>query len=378
MEIIRFDNDQSRADEFVAFPGLLYGDDPRYISPSRQEQYQFVRPDGRFYQSGDIQATHFLACDDGQVVGRISAFVNRQLCDSDGNPIGTLGLFECREEFGFARELFTAGIDWLVSKHHIRTIWGSMNGDIWHGYRVMTRGFDQEPFVGEPYNKSYYPSFFERFGFSVRQEWDSVEIEGADSIKKMIGRGKQRSDLLQAQGYRFESWSSRDRESQIQTLHQVMCESYRGFLGFTPIPLAQFACLFKQMEAALDPDLFMLAYDPEGRCAGFAVAFPDLAEAVRSMHGNGNLPARLRFLLHRRNAHRLNFYIGGVVPEQEARATGLGRAGFYYIINRGLKKGFTNLLLTLRLKGNKAHGLAARSGVVPQREYALYEYRYGN
>jgi len=378
MEIIRIDNDQPRIDEFVEFPYRLYGGDPKYIPQSRLEQYHFVQSAGRIYQSGEILATHFLACDHGQVVGRLSAFVNRRLCDANSQPVGTIGLFECREEYAIARDLFSAGIDWLVCNHHIRTIWGPMNGDIWHGYRVMTRGFDQDPFVGEPYNKSYYPGFFEKFGFTVRQEWDSVEIEGADSIKKMIGRGKQRFDLLQAQGYRFESWSSHDRECQIEMLHQVMCESYRGFLGFTPIPLAQFACLFKQMEAALDPDLFMLAYNPEGRCVGFAVAFPDLADAVRSMHGNPNLPARLRFLLQRRNAHRLNFYIGGVLPEQEASGTGLGRAGFYYIINRGLEKGFTNLLLTLRLKGNKAHGLAARSGVVPQRQYALYEYQYGN
>lgn len=378
MEIVRFDNDHTLAGEFVAFPYRLYGDYPKYIPQSRQEQSQFVRSDGRIFQSGDVQATHFLARDDGRVVGRLSAFVNRELRTAEGMPIGTLGLFECQEEYSIARDLFAAGIDWLSRTHHIGTIWGPMNGDIWHGYRLMTHGFEQEPFVGEPYNKPYYAKFFEQFGFTVRQEWDSVEIEGAELITKMIGRGKQRLDLLEAKGYKFKFWSPQDSESQIRTLHRVLCESYRGFLGFTPIPFDQFAGLFKQMQVALDPDLFLLAYDPDGRCAGFAVAFPDLAEAVRRMRGSNSIPARVRFLLHRWRARRLNFYIGGVIPEEEAKATGLGRAGFYCIVNRGLEKGYTNLLLTLRLKGNKAHGLAARSGVIPQREYALYEYRCGN
>lgn len=371
MEIVSFSNFDVCGDDFLSLSTRLYADDPKYIPPAKKDIRQWLR---HSFASG--AGAHFLAYDGGVAVGRVSAFANDQLRDTDGARLGTIGLFDCVDDYGVARGLFDAAIGWLKGSHGLTRVWGPMNGDIWHGYRLMTRGFDQAPFVGEPYNKPYYPRLFEQFGFKVKQEWDSVEIDGADLLHKMIERGRQRLDMLKAKGYRLETWSARRRTEQIHTLYQVLCESYGRFLGYTPIPFERFERIFEQLEPALDPDLFLLSWSPDGACAGFAVAFPDLAEPIRAMRGNSDLLAHLRFLAHRRHAHRLNFYIGGVTPQEEARGSGLGRAGFYYIINRGLEKGFTNLLLTLRLKGNKAHGLAARSGVVPQREYALYEYQH--
>ncbi|MBI5266096.1 MAG: hypothetical protein HY851_02575 [candidate division Zixibacteria bacterium] len=371
MAIVSFPNLEVCADDFLSLPTRLYADDPKYIPPVKKDIRQWLN-----HSPASGATAHFLAYQGGVAVGRVSAFANDQLRDTDDTRLGTIGLFECVDDYSVARELFDAAISWLRDSHGLTCVWGPMNGDIWHGYRLMTRGFDQEPFVGEPYNKPYYPHLFEQFGFKVKQEWDSVEIEGADLLHKMIERGRQRLDLLKAKGYRLETWNPKRRTELIHTLYLVLCESYGRFLGYTPISQTEFEWIFEQLEPALDPELFLLCWSPDGACTGFAVAFPDLAEPVRAMRGNSDLFARLRFLAHHRRAHRLNFYIGGVTPREEAKGSGLGRAGFYYIINRGLEKGYTNLLLTLRLKGNKAHGLAARSGVVPQREYALYEYLY--
>jgi hypothetical protein len=378
MELVKFVNEPSLVKEFIEYPYILYRHDARYIQPLRSEQEQYFKSDSFIYQSGKINSIHFLIREQGTVVGRISAFVNSELHNSDGQPIGTLGLFECDNRYDVAHQLISQAISWLVSEYNVRTVWGPMNGDIWHGYRFMVRGFTEAPFVGEPYNKEYYPGFFERFGFTVKQEWDSVEIDGIEKIKATIGRGEERLRLLKSQGYDFKTWNSDKEEEQIDLLYHALCDSYQGFLGFTLISRPQFRELFKQLRPALDPDLFLIVHDSKGKLVGFAVAFPDLADAVRAMKGRNNLGAQIRFLCNRRKSRRLNFYIGGVSYDLANKATGLGRAGFYFIINRGLAKGYTNLLLTLRVKGNKAHGLAARSHVVPQREYALFEYTYGN
>ena len=70
---------------------------------------------------------------------------------------------------------------------------------------------------------------------------------------------------------------------------------------------------------------------------------------------------------------KINFYLGGVTTEEIKNRSGLGRAGFYYIINEILKAGYDTMLLTLRLKGNLAHALPGRLSPVPQCEYALYQ-----
>jgi len=251
-----------------------------------------------------------------------------------------------------------------------------MNFDIWHGYRFKTAGFEEIPFIGEPYNRVYYPEIFLKYGFSIKAEWDSLRVTGRERVSQMIKRGKDRYRLLQDRGYRFENILPSRLESDLPKLHQVLSASFAGFLGYTEISLPEFAALFAESSKAFDPDLSMIAYDEQGRVGGFAIAYPELAEAVLAMRGKTGVLPNLKFAYHRYRCKTANFYIGGVTPDEISRRSGLGRAGFYYIIEKALDKGYDTILLTLRLKGNFAHGLAARSGCVPQCEYALYEWNH--
>jgi hypothetical protein len=156
-------------------------------------------------------------------------------------------------------------------------------------------------------------------------------------------------------------------------LYRVLNSSFGRFLGFTPVSPLEFGRLFAGGRPGLHPGLSFFAYNEYGELAGFAAAFVDLGAAVRAMRGRQDWPARLRFLRARQRAHRINFFLGGITPQEEARGTGLGRAGFYHVIQGLLDLGYESLVLSLRLKGNPSRGLASRFAPCPQREYALYE-----
>jgi hypothetical protein len=373
MSIEHFRFDTALQDAFVRFGYKFYKADDHWIPPFRKELYAQLSPEFPFYQKPGNSHRHFVVTRRGGVVGRVSAMVNSDLRDKDGTPVGTVGFFECINDYTVAQKLLRSATQWLHDERKINRIWGPMNFDIWYSYRFMTRGFDQKLFYGEPYNPPYYPEFFERFGFVTKQEWDSVEITGREALEKMIVRGKERFKLLVNRGYRFELFNMRRFEDEMRKLYVAMTKSFGGFLGFTPISFEEFKRLFAGSRYAFHPRLFVFAYDETNTLAGFAAAFLELSDAVRSMNGKDSLIAKLKFIYNRKHVNRINFYIGGVTPEEAARKTGLGRAGFYYIINQILNEGFETLLLTLRLKGNFAHGLLGKNAPVPQREYALYE-----
>ena len=358
---------------FVRFGYELYRGDKNWIPPLRKELSMQLSPEFYFYQKPGNSHRHFLAMAGNDVVGRVSALVNHDLQDKDGTPVGTVGFFECINEYTVAQELLNSATRWLHEVMKIDRIWGPMNFDIWHSYRFMTKGFDQNLFYGEPYNPPYYPEFFKRFGFITKQEWDSVEITGRDILEKMISRGKERFKLLVDRGYRFELFDMNQFEEEMRKLHVVMTKSFSGFLGFTPVPFEELKRLFARSRYAFHPRFFVLVYNETNTLAGFAAAFLELSDAIRSMNGQDGSFAQLKFIYKRNQVSRINFYIGGVTPEELARNTGLGRAGFYYVINQMLNEGFETLLLTLRLKGNFAHGLLGKNAPVPQREYSLYE-----
>ncbi len=373
MGIIPFTFDSSLTERFVDFGYELYRGDRQWIPPLRKDLGAQLDERSPFYTRPGNDVQHFMATAGQKSVGRITAFVNRDLQDTDGTPIGTFGFFECVDEYSVANELLANATEWLGQQHGIRRIWGPMNFDIWHDYRVMTKGFDQHLFYGEPYNKPYYPKFFTRFGFVPRHRWDSVEISGKEALRQMIVRGAKRHKLLVDRGYRFEHFQPAQAAVQIKRLHHVLSTSFAQFPGFTAIPLTEFSHLFERYRQVLDPRLVLLAYDENNELGGFGVGLLELGDAVRAMAGRDNLAARARFLYHRRQVDRINFYIGGVTQKEIVKRSGLGRAGFYYVINQALQLGYDTLLLTLRLQGNRAHALLTNNHTEPQREYALFE-----
>jgi len=372
MRLIKFTFNKQLIHEFVEFGYDIYRNDSKWIPPMRAEIIDRLSPQYSFYSRDGNRQCHFMIYENGIPKGRVTAMVNSQLKDRDNVSVGTLGFFECREDYQVARNLINGALDWL-KKQNIKRVWGPMDFDIWHSYRFMTKGFDLPPFYGEPYNKSYYPDFFERYGFSIKAEWDSVEITGKDILCQMMSKGAKRYQLLYDRGYRFETANMNNLDSEIEKLQQIMVKSFSDFIGFTPLSADDLIRLFKKAQYAIDPRMFLFVYNPGGDLCGFAVALLELADAIRSMKGETNLAARLRFLYNRRSVNKINFYIGGVTPEEIANRSGLGRAGFYYILNEIIKAGFETLLLTLRLKGNAAHALPGRLSPIPQKEYALYQ-----
>lgn len=375
MGVETFLEDPGRAREFVRLAHGLYRDDSRWIAPSDREMLSRLSPSFAPYSRPGSAVRHFLARSRGTVVGRVSALVNPTLRDTHAQPVGSIGYFECIEDESVAEELLGQASAWLRDSHGLRRVWGPLNFDIWHGYRLMTRGFGEETFTGEPYNKPYYPELFEHCGFRALQHWDSVEVSGREALEELAAPGAKRYRLLSRQGYRFVPIDMRRFPGELRKLHRLLTRCFARFLGMTPVSMEEFQRLYSHARPVILPDLFCFIQDGDGALVGFIGSFPDLADAVRVMRGRSHVMAKLRFLLRSfRRADRVIFYIGGILPEEQQRASGLGRAAFHYEIRRILDAGYERVVVALMARGNPVQGLLKRFAATAQRQYTLYEW----
>lgn len=373
MALVDFSFNPALTDDFIRFGYDVYRGDPNWIAPFRTHLRAQFMPTFSFYQKPGNCHRHFLAKRGDAVNGRVSAMVNGELRDKDGTPVGTIGFFECIDDLGVAQELLSAAVTWLQRYCGIRRIWGPMNFDIWHGYRLMTRGFDENTFYGEPYNKPYYPAFFHRFGFTERKHWYSVELSGRETLERMIALGGTRYEQLVERGYRFDHLNMRRFREGMCTLHAVLTQSFCGFLGFTPISCDDFERLFATSRRMFDPRLCIFVYDENDRLAGFAGAFRDFSDGIRVMRGEDTLVAKLRFRWAQREAKRVLFYLGGMTVEEARRGSGLGRAGLYYVIRQMLDAGCETVLFAMQAEGSPVRALMRGNAAQAQRQYTLYE-----
>jgi hypothetical protein len=373
MQLTSFRFDGALIDEFVDFGYALYRDDARWIPPFRRTVAHQLACDYPFHRRPGNDHRHFLLRRGSDVIGRVTAMVNAQLHDEDGTPVGSIGFYECVDDPAAARVLLDAACEWLHLEHGLRRIWGPLNFDIWHSYRFMTRGFDEDPFVGEPANKPWYPDQFERHGFVVRQTWNTREIRGRGALESLVESGRHAHAEALGRGYRFLSAEHWHRDRDMPLLHDLVTRSFSAFLGYTPLDFADFRRLYRGQWKLLARPTSYFMFDGLDRPMGFAVTYLELSDAIRAMHGRENPLSRARFLMRRGRVQRLNLFAAGGIPEEQGQGMGLGAAALYQVVNQALAHGFEDVIFALMATDNRVQSLFRRAPGAAEREYALYQ-----
>ncbi len=372
MPITAYTFDEEKAAAYLDLCSALYKHDTNWIVPVRGRVLSQFSREFFFYREAGNAHRHFLATAAGTPLGHASAFVSSRAKDAAGQSAGMIGFFECVDDDAAASELLGRAIDWMRSEHSVRRIWAPMQFDVWHGYRFMTRGFQERSFFGEPYNKEYYPDIFLRRGFHVRKRWYSLEIAGSAQLRRLIVPCKEAYDRALADGYRFLSIDVHDR-ALMAGLQSAIENSYQNFLGLAPLPPDQFKKVIEAYAEALDPRFAIVAIDPAGVLSGFAIAYPDYARAISAMRGSESLIARLSFYLRARTVRRGVFFMIGITPAESNRRRGLGHALHYRCLDQLLAAGFEAIVFALLAEDSPGWRLVGNRRDEAQKEYALYE-----
>ena len=129
--------------QFVKLPFTLYKDDPAWVPPLISEQYKFFN--GRknpYYWHSEVQL--FIALENDEVVGRISAHTNTQHQKEHNEDIGFFGFFECVNDVRVAKELFKTAAEWNKQRG-FAAMRGPMNFSVNQEVGLLIDGFERSP-----------------------------------------------------------------------------------------------------------------------------------------------------------------------------------------------------------------------------------------
>ena len=369
LEVVEFDHDARMAREYLDLIGRVHADDRQWIAPLRRSTRAQLAPTQAFYRTPENRYRGFALRRDDRLVGHVLATVNKDLVDPAGKT-GALGFLEVEPDYELFRRLLEPAISWLQSAADVRQIWATMNFDIWHSYRVMTRGFEEPAFFGEPRNGPWLPKFFEQLGFSVKKRWVSVTT----SREFLIGRAphfRAQFESAVADGYQFERLRLNDTE-ELDELCGAVGMALEEFDGYTPIARREFDTLVGAYLRFTGTELATVLRTPDSAFAGFNIAFPDPSEALHKLAGHDDWLNRLR-LLRRPPPHRALQYMIGVLPEVRAARPGLGRALLYRTLQLILERGYESTIFALLAEDSPARYFAMDQVEIAEREYALYQ-----
>ncbi len=318
MKIIEVTTPQ-QAHDFLMLPVNLYKGEPRWIRPlDKDVESVFDTAKNKAYQQGEC-IRWLLQNDNGKVIGRVAAFVNKKTVNKGNDqPTGGMGFFECINDKGAAFLLFDQCKNWL-SARGMEAMDGPINfgsRDRWWG--LLIEGFDREPNYQCNYNFPYYQDFFEAYGFQVY----FYQLTFGREVRLPISpKLKRKADLLAGDpDYSFRHLKKNELHKLPELLHTVYNKSWANRSENPELTMAQAKVLVKQMKPIMDERLLYFAFYKNEPIA-FYLSLPEINQIFKHVNGKLNWIGKLTFLWHTfRKTNRKAFGIlFGVVPEHQGK-----------------------------------------------------------
>jgi len=269
---------------FVKLPWQLYRDEPRWVAPLLMDVKK--RLDQRrnpFFEHA--QAQYFLAYHDGLPVGRISAHIDRNLNEFQGNEWGMFGWFECEHDPEAARALLDAAAGWLRERGRDRMV-GPMDFTTNDEIGVLVQGHEHRPIILCPWHHPYYQQLLEDAGMVKAMDlymW-SLHVTGRERVHPAIW---QAADQLEAEhGIVCRQFRKRDLQQEVTRFLEVYNASWERNWGFVPLNEKEVRHYAKDLKPVLDENWAMVAeHKTTGEVVGAALTLPDFNQVLAKLNG---------------------------------------------------------------------------------------------
>jgi GNAT superfamily N-acetyltransferase len=347
LEVVAVDS-RGASKEFIELPYRLYSRESHWVPPLRIAVRELLdKAKHPFYADAEMEL--FLARREGRVVGRIAAILNKAHNQFHGEQAGFFGFFDCVNEAPVAEALLNRARQW-TRERGATFLRGPVSPSTNYECGTLVEGFDSDPMVMMTYNPPYYDSLMRQVGlrkakdlFAYLSNANRIEMKKIDRVA-----GK----VLKTTGVTVRPINMKDFDAEVGRVWEVYGAATGAWAenwGFVPMSRAEFAAMGKEMKMIVKPELVLIG-EIGGRVVGFALALPDVNQAMKPANGNLFPTGLLKILYYQRLIKSVRVLALGVV--EEYRASGLA-AGFYATLVRNARKlGFGDCEMSWILEDN--------------------------
>ncbi len=354
--------------EFIELPYRLYRDDPYWVPPLRIAVKELLdRRKHPFYTAAE--AEFFVARRDGRVVGRVAAIMDRTHNRFHGEDAGFFGFFECVDDAAVAEALLSRARQW-VSERGARFLRGPVNPSTNYECGMLIEGFDSSPMVMMTYNPPYYPALMERVGLRKSKDLlaysSSTQAIDRSKIERVADR------VLAGNGVRVRPINMKDFPREVERVWEVYGAAWSRNWGFVPMSREEFFQQGKEMKQILKPELVLIG-EVGDRVVGFALALPDINQALKPAGGSLFPTGLLKILYHQRLIKSVRVLALGVVEEH--RASGLAAAFYATLVRNARALGYGDCEMSWILEDNVLMNRSLEvMGAKRYKTYRIYEW----
>ncbi len=349
----------------MEFPYRHYRLDRYWVPPLRMAQKELLdRERHPFYENAETE--YFLALEGGEVVGRIAAILQRSQFEAE--RLGSFGFFESIR----SQKVATALVDTVRRWHRdrdVRLFRGPFNPSSNYECGTLVRGFDTSPFVMMTYNPVWYDEILLGAGLSKAKDLFAYLCHPKNARNGKVSRVAERS--AETQGLTIRPINMKDFARDVDAIWQIYNSAWSQNWGYAPMSQAEFRLTAKEMKQILVPE-FVLVGEVQGRAVGFALALPDINQALKPAGGNLFPFGLIKILYHQRRIRNLRVVALGVI--EEYRTTGIAACFYSRLIRETLRLGWQECEFSWVLEDNTLMNRSIEAlGGQHYKTYRIYE-----
>ncbi|MFN8285450.1 MAG: GNAT family N-acetyltransferase [Chitinophagales bacterium] len=305
-------------EDFLRLPSLIYKEDSNWVAPLKQDiQKVFDPTKNKFFEHGEC-IRWILVDSNGNVAGRIAAFINRNTAFNEEQPTGGCGFFECIDNADAAFVLFDVAMTWLQNKGM-----EAMDGPINFGERNAWWGLLVEGFTPGTYqmnyNPPYYKRLFEAYGFQDYFQQYSYGLKVNDERPERYTAIVER--LNKSGDYTYRHATKGEWRQYAEDFRSVYNRTWKFLPNFKEMSAEQALNLFRSFKPVMIDYLAWFAYY-KGEPVAIFIMLPELNGWFKYVHGNLNWWGILKFLWLKtfdKSNRKIFGIVFGVVPEHQRK-----------------------------------------------------------
>ncbi len=273
---------KSRRDlkDFIQLPWRIYRDDPAWIPPLlAEEKKRLNRNKNPFFEHAE--AEYFLAFHNGELVGRITAQIDRLHNKTHNEKTGFFGFFETVDEPAVAHALLDQAATWLQARG-MECMRGPFNFSINEESGILIKGHEHAPFVLTTHSPDYYAALLETAGLNKVKDLYCWRYDSTRPVPEMAQEIA--DEVRKYPGLTLREIDPKRIYDDVNILIDVFNSAWQQNWGFVPLTTNEIKKAAEDFKMILEPKLALIA-EVNGVPAAISLAIPNLNEIIRDLNG---------------------------------------------------------------------------------------------
>ena len=358
--------------DFIRVQDIVFAGDPNYVPPLRMELKDRLTP-GKNPFWEHAEGALFTAWRDGELVGRISAQIDREHLRVHDDGAGFFGFFDTIDDQEVADALLDRARRWL-EKRGMTAMRGPLSLYIWEEAGLLVDGFDTPPALSMAHHREYQQKLAEGAGLTKKKDLWAWKYEVAEPPKRAA---RAHARMMELPEVKFRSVDKSRMREELGIVLEIFNDAWAHNWGFVPTTEAEVDKMAEDMKLIIDERLAFFA-EVKGEPVGMVICLPNLYAMTHDMNGR-MLPfgwAKLLWRLKVKGPKSARLMLLGIKNKMRGikRYGGLSTAMYAELAYRGRDAGYEWAELSWTLEDNRPINLgikAMRAKVY--KTYRIYE-----